>query len=425
MEKIPRREVAPVKKVLAVAGVCIILVLIAVVTWSTVAFNRYSPADPEIAPDARSLGYFLGSYEESRNAFLEKANSLKKSVAGWSLTSVPVPSVKDGGLTVDLLYLPAQKAKKRLLILSSGVHGVEGYTGSALQRMFLDEFAAGEFLAETGVLIIHAMNPYGFKNLRRVTENNVDLNRNCSSDPALYSSKNEGYPAVRHSINPEGKVDVGSLSNVFFHFKAVTMMLKASMKSLRQAILQGQYEYPEGLYFGGKKLEPQVAGISPVVARTVRNYPLVMNIDLHTGYGARGVLHLFPNPIKDAKIRSMVEKTFEGYRIDWGDGADFYTVTGDFSTYLGSLMTRGTYLPMTFEYGTLDSQTTMGSLKSLHITMLENQGVQHGYAGPDDEKTVRTRFREMYYPSSPAWRAKVMTDTRELLRSALAKFAAL
>jgi hypothetical protein len=150
-----------------------------------------------------------------------------------------------------------------------------------------------------------------------------------------------------------------------------------------------------------------------------------MNIDLHTGYGARGVLHLFPNPIEDKNIKAMMEKTFSGYRIDWGDSDDFYTVTGDFSGYIGKLMRKGAYLPMAFEYGTMDSQTTLGSIKSLHTTILENQGVQHGYSSPENEQRVKSRFREMYYPSSPAWRMKVMQDTRALLGSSLPKFSAL
>lgn len=413
------------KNIILVACGIIVLIIVVAIAWSTIAFNRFSPADPAVTADAGSLAYFLDSYAESRNAFRDKADYMKKNFRGVTITSVPVPGKKDADLSVDILYLPAQKEKKRLLILSSGVHGVEGFTGSALQRMFLDEFATRKFLETTGVIIIHAMNPFGFKNIRRVTENNVDLNRNCATDLKLYSSINQGYPSVSPLINPAEKAATGSFGNVFFHIKAVAMMLKASMKSLRQAILQGQYEFPQGLYFGGRDLEPQVRAIAPVVAKAVREYPLVMNIDLHTGYGERGVLHLFPNPIQDKKIRAMVEKTFDGYRIDWGDGADFYTVTGDFSTYLGSLMTRGTYLPMTFEYGTLNSQTTMGSLKSLHTTMLENQGIQHGYAGPDDEKRIKTRFKEMYYPSSPAWRTKVMQDTRAILRSSMAKFSAL
>jgi hypothetical protein len=66
----------------------------------------------------------------------------------------------------------------------------------------------------------------------------------------------------------------------------------------------------------------------------------------------------------------------EGYHIDWGDDDDFYTVTGDFATYVGSTVPEKDYLAMTFEFGTLYTQTTMGSIKALHTVMIKNQGVQ-------------------------------------------------
>ena len=413
------------KKVLAVLVIIIVLLVAGVLAWSTLQFNRYAPADPQVTVDPGAMRYFLNSYDESRDAFLRQAAAMKETYRGVKLDRVSVAGKADSDLSVDVLYIPAQKARKRLLVLSSGVHGVEGFVGSAVQRMFLDEFAAPGLLEHTGLLIVHAMNPYGFKNIRRVTENNVDLNRNSDTDGKLFATKNAGYPSVTGLINPETKVDTRSAGNIFFHVRAVAMIVKASMKALRQAILQGQYEYPRGLYFGGRDFEPQIKSVRPLISRVAGEYPLVMNIDLHTGYGERGVLHLFPNPVKDKKVRSMMEKVFEGYRIDWGDTGDFYTVTGDFSDFVGKLARKGTYLPMSFEYGTLDSQTTLGSMKSLHITILENQGFQFGFASPEDGQRVKAAFKEMYYPSSPAWRTKVMADSRALFKSSLEKFKTL
>ncbi len=42
-------------------------------------------------------------------------------------------------------------------------------------------------LQNTGALLIHALNPYGFAWTRRVTEDNVDLNRN-------FVDHDKGYP---------------------------------------------------------------------------------------------------------------------------------------------------------------------------------------------------------------------------------------
>jgi hypothetical protein len=194
------------------------------------------------------------------------------------------------------------------------------------------------------------------------------------------------------------------------------------MPVLRQAILQGQYEFPKGVYYGGSAPEPQIKSITPFIKNFSDGYPLVMNIDLHTGYGERGTLHLFPDPMKDKKIKAMMEKVFDGYSIDWGDSKDFYTVTGDFPGYLAKIITTGAFLPMTFEYGTLNSQTTVGSIKSLHTTILENQGFNFGYKSDKDKNEVRKNFREMYFPSSPAWRTKVISDSRIITKKTLKQF---
>ncbi len=410
------------KKLIVIVLAVFLLLLGAVIAWSTIKFNSFSFSEAAIALDEKSLGYYLDSYERSRDAFRKVSDDIGKKYKNVKRLTLAVPSNISEGLTVDVLYIPQSKGRKRLLVLSSGVHGVEGFVGSAIQRMFIDDFITADLLHSMGVLIIHGMNPYGFKHYRRVTENNIDLNRNCDTDEALYATKNEGYPKVYPLINPKGSVDTSAFGNRFFHIKAISNILKTSMQTLRQAILQGQYEYPQGVYFGGKQPEAQVKLVSKELGPILRQYSIVLNIDLHTGYGERGVLHLFPNPIEDKNIKAKVENVFKGFSIDWGDTGSFYTTTGDFSTFLGKLIPGNTYLPMTFEYGTMNSNTTLGAIKSLHVTILENQGHHFGYASKADEVRVKSNFLEMYYPTSPSWRMKVMEDTKKVMQIALENF---
>ncbi|PKL16002.1 MAG: hypothetical protein CVV49_18465 [Spirochaetae bacterium HGW-Spirochaetae-5] len=380
----------------------ILIVITAALTWATVSYNLYSPGEINFTPVESDLKYFSESFDESRSLFRKDSAELVKQYKKASRSSFPVPSKSDNDLTVDILYLPSQKKPEKLIIISSGVHGVEGYTGSAVQRMIMEEFITAETLASTGFLFIHSMNPYGFRYNRRVTENNIDMNRNSSADSGLYKTVNEGYPAVSDLINPEGPVNTGSAGNIFFEIRSVLKIIRASMPVLRQAILQGQYQFPKGVYYGGSEPEPQIKSIAPYIKKYSAGYPIVMIIDLHTGYGERGKLHLFPNPVKDLKIRTMME--------------------GDFTSYVENLLNGVTFIPMAFEYGTLDSQTTVGSIKSLHITLLENQGFNYGYKSDKDKSEVQKNFREMYFPSSPAWRTKVISDSRAIMKDVLKRF---
>lgn len=232
-----------------------------------------------------NLVYFQDTYENCRNTFRNMSGELKKKYANAKTGKFNVPSKKDNDLTIDYLYIPPQKKKSKLLILSSGVHGVEGFAGSAAQQLFMTEFLEKVDNSETGILIIHGLNPYGFKYLRRVTENNVDLNRNSDVSTDLYKNKNKGYAKLNDFLNPTIKVNVGSFKNRFFFTRALFKIIGNGIATLRQAILQGQYEYEKGLYFGGKIFEPQIVTMQSFLKEIMKDYSTILEIDIHTGYG--------------------------------------------------------------------------------------------------------------------------------------------
>jgi len=365
--------------------------------------------------------YFNSSYEASREAFREKADKISDTYPEAKLITIYVPAKTDSDLTIDMLYIPCIKDKNKIMILSSGVHGIEGFVGSAVQLMFMDKFINEEFLTRAGLIIIHSVNPYGYKYLRRVSENNIDLNRNSSIDTALYSTANEGYKKVYSFINPKGKVNTKSCGNIFFSFKAILKIIRATMPVLRQAIVQGQYQYPEGLYYGGNYFEPQICRLNPIIDSICEQYKTVFITDLHTGYGEKGKLHLFPNPV-DVETRKRIEIIFAGYQVDWGDSKDFYTTTGDFVDFTGQLNKGKYFIPMTFEYGTMNSQTTKGSLKSIKNMILENQGNLYGYKKERDSIKVHDKFMKMYNPSSEEWRLKIMKDTEDIFKTVISRY---
>lgn len=411
-----------VKTILKTALAVLVLAICIATGYSYVAFNYYRPSMADIPIDDDNLHYFQESYEACRKAFVDKAINAQRQNPSVQLFSVHVPSPTDTALAIDFCHVPPRKPSKKLLILTSGVHGIEGYAGSALQQMVLAELLNHPNSQGMGILLVHGMNPFGFKHTRRVTEHNIDLNRNCYHELDHLSLGNQGYNKLYHMLNPVGKANPHSLRNRFFVWVAIEKIVRESMPALRQAILQGQYEHPAGLYFGGKELEPQVNAFTKVLRDAATGYDTLFCIDLHTVFGQRGTLHLFPNPMDNADTQSHLERLFAGRPIDWGDTKDFYTIHGSFIDYVGKIMPDKYYLPMLFEYGTMNSQSTMGSIASLHRMILENQGHQHGYRSTTDSVAVKGRFREMYFPSSPQWRSKAVADTRQLLTEVMGRY---
>ncbi len=335
------------------------------------------------------MSYYKESYEESRQSFIDLAKSMN-----LELRSHPV-----GSLSFESFYLPPASGKKeKLLILTSGIHGIEGFTGSALQRYFMEQNFFGLKKDDLGILIIHGINPYGFKHELRVTENNVDLNRNFDISEDLFKNENSGYATVYKFLNPNSPY-----TKLDFYASALTNIIKHGMDNLRKAILRGQYQFPDGIFFGGKAFEPQVSLLQNEILRVADGYKQALLVDLHTGFGQRGKLHLFGDRSPFIEQQHMNE-VFHGLQVDYGQEKDFYAVTGGFTVFLAKLFHKKVpFAGIVFEFGTIDSHKTLGSLESLYRMINKDKKL----------------FREMFFPSSPEWRNDVVGQFESTLKHIL------
>ena len=372
------------------------------------------------------LAFFDDSYHASRQSFLAKCERSRTTRPGAGLYSLPVRSTRGEDLTIDALHLPPSGAPEDapLLILSSGLHGVEGFAGAAFQRLVLDSLL--DDFPECGVLLLHALNPFGFQHRRRVTEENIDLNRNFDVSDRLFATENGGYRKLAGVLGPGQAVSASDLDPLAFMRAAAEWSQRFSPRELREAVVRGQYEYADGIYFGGHGFAEQRGLIEPLLKSTMEPYREVLAVDLHTGFGARGVVHLFPDVRpEDTATRGRILELFAGHRIDWSDADDFYTTTGEFVSYIGMLArAEQVFTPMIFEYGTMDSHLPEGGLLAVHNMILENQGMQRGYASDAVRAEVEARFLEMFLPADPDWRASVLDRSLTILRGALERLMA-
>ena len=390
-----------------------------------ITYHSFSPADKGVQIREDNLVYFQDSYEECRQAFLSQAEIVTKKYNGSKLFSIKVPGKTDTALYIDLLYIPPADDSMRLLVISSGIHGIEGFTGSAVQQMFLGELLGRELLECFGVLLIHGINPYGFKYLRRFTENNVDLNRGAETDSSLFCTKNPNYTELYDLLNPVGEASMSDLRNQFFYYFALKEILMHSMIKLKKIFAQGQYEYSEGIFFGGKDFEPQIDSLREILPKYLCCFDTIIAIDLHTGHGKRGLLHLLSAPLVNPAEKARTESMFEGRTIIWGDPEGYYTNTGCFSdSFLGNLCPESIYLHMEFEWGTYDLHKTFGNLKRIQTLILENQGFHYGYSNPGQKEKITKQMLEQYYPSSIAWRSETIVTAKDMLLHVLMKNSA-
>src|SRR5262245_12648489 len=133
---------------------------------------RQCPGD---ATPMTSFDAFSPDYHTARHRFREAAARL-----GWQQEVHPIDPVGPGGseLTMDVASSLGREAQSTVIV-SSGVHGVEGFFGSAVQLGLLDCWHRdGPPSPGVRCVFLHGLNPFGFAWLRRFDENNVDLNRN-------------------------------------------------------------------------------------------------------------------------------------------------------------------------------------------------------------------------------------------------------
>ncbi|HEY6877133.1 MAG TPA: DUF2817 domain-containing protein, partial [Polyangiales bacterium] len=148
---------------------------------------------------------FSPDYDSARARFREAARR-----ARFTLSACPIGQRGPNGteLTIDFAQRGPIHAS-RVLVISSGLHGIEGYFGSAVQWTWLEQ-QTSTLSPGHRVVLIHALNPYGFAHRRRVNEDNVDLNRNFVRQGVAFEGAHPSYRALDPLLNPQqppGRVD--------------------------------------------------------------------------------------------------------------------------------------------------------------------------------------------------------------------------
>lgn len=222
-----------------------------------------------------ALGAFSRTYAESRGKFLDAARA-----AGAAITqhAHPLPGPAGEALATDTAWLGPEDASRVLVVLSA-THGVEGLAGSGPQVHWLRHPDA--LPADTAVLLVHAVNPHGFAWLRRVTEENVDLNRNWV-DFSKPLPENPGYAELHAHYVPRA-LDAGTLAAA--DATIADFRRRHGDDAERVARSSGQYTHADGLFFGGTGPTWARRTSEAILAAHLGRARTVAIVDLHTGLG--------------------------------------------------------------------------------------------------------------------------------------------
>lgn len=347
-----------------------------------------------------SESHFSKTYPEARGRFLDAAAKL-----GADVRSHRIDAECPDELAIDVATLG--EADAPAVVVSSGIHGVEGFFGSAAQLALLDRL--GRAGVEPGIryVLIHGMNPFGFSRLRRFNEDNVDLNRNFLEHIGDYTGAPDGYVRLNGFLNPESPPSRFEPYSV----KAIWNIGRYGLKALRQAVAGGQYEYPRGIFFGGTGPSRSAQIVFENCDSWIGQSRKIVHIDLHTGLGPFGKYKLLL--VKDAGPEGNSWYT-DAFGIDAVKPFDakkgrVYTAKGLFGAWLQKRFAEREYRFVTAEFGTYGNIRVLGAIRA------ENR--LHHYGSKDSPmfRPVKAALLECFCPKDASWRKQVIESSQAVI----------
>lgn len=357
---------------------------------------------------------FPASYEESREAFIQDLETIQ---ARWPSARLESREVSpEDVLSVEWIAADPTGSPQKALVLTCGIHGIEGYVGAGMRRLFLDQFLDRINQTTTGLYLVHAINPWGMKNMRRVSRNNIDLNRNFTQDPEDFQEAiNPAYRYYDHILNPDRPLRTLELEKLGVVSSVVIELLKSGMTHLRNAVLQGQRSNLEGIFCAGRAYEPETQVMMDLLKGILSTYQDVLLLDMHTGYGPKFQMSILNSP-QESRSTAQMQKDFQYPLVLKADPEDFYIMQGDMVNWLYDYQKatgfEGQFYAAAFEFGTI-GENMLGEFISLWNMIFENQLHWQGTLTETTTARVKKTFQEMFFPSNLKWQKKALADCRQ------------
>ncbi|MEM1147286.1 MAG: DUF2817 domain-containing protein [Pseudomonadota bacterium] len=372
------------------------------------------------------MTYFSDSYHHARARFIA---GLERVGFEHEAHSIGLKGPAGEDLTIDVGIRRAPGATHTIMV-SSGLHGVEGFFGSAVQLALLEDQDWLDAAREHTIILIHALNPYGFAWRRRWNEDNVDLNRSFLLPDQTAPDVPPEYRGVMQLLNPQSppsKPDfflpmaIRALWQQALEAKRngapLSKMFAAGFAKLKSTLPTGQYQYPKGLFFGGQTPSALQGILEEHLQLWVGDSPQVTHVDFHTGLGRRGdyALLLRPKPAKEDL--ALLEERFGAEYLDYNTGIDeetiSYQASGVLSVWIKAQLKQTRYQALTAEFGTYPNLHVLKCLRA------ENRA--HHWGQPEAEHAwTREDLLEAFSPEDENWRTQSVRQGITICRQAIA-----
>jgi hypothetical protein len=350
---------------------------------------------------------FSRDFAEARTRFREAA-----AAAGATLDthSYPVSGPSGEDLSTDIAWIGPRDAEN-VFVTVSGTHGVEGFCGSAAQTDWLSRGEASRLKPTTAAMLVHAINPYGFAWLRRVTHENVDLNRNWIDFSDALPRRPE-YDDIAPALCPsEWTAESRAQTLATLH----GYIAKHGQPTFVEAVSGGQYHHPRGLFYGGTAPTAARRTLESIFATRLSGAQRIGIIDYHTGLGPYGYGELMVSAPRGSDAYERARSWYGTTVIPVGsaDSASA-TIGGDWLSAAPKLLPNALVSTIAIEFGTVPLLQVLDALRA------DNWLHAHGNPEASWPDPIKQQILGAFYVDSDVWRGMVLGQSLAVCRQTIA-----
>lgn len=358
------------------------------------------------ATKSKVIDYFSIDYQEARKKFLEAAQTTGASIESFQN---PHSGPQSKALYTDVAAIGSKNATD-ILVLGSGTHGVEGFAGSGIQTGLLREGIASALKPNVRIIMIHAINPYGFAYLRRSNEENIDLNRNFIDYSKPYP-KNDGYAELADVISPKS---ISVWENTKLRLSLLWYRLRYGKVALIQALSGDQFSQPQGLFFGGHHEAWSSKTLKEIARRYLSNAMRVTFIDFHTGLGPHGDAEVIMNvKANSPPFKRAVQLWGDRVKTTVNGGSVSVDLLASLKLAIPKMIPQAEVTAVSLEFGTYPAKEVFLALRA------ENWLHHYGGENHPEAQKIKSELLRVFYPNTDDWKLQVWQQGKEIVDQAL------
>ncbi|MGR9052886.1 MAG: DUF2817 domain-containing protein, partial [Gammaproteobacteria bacterium] len=242
---------------------------------------------------------------------------------------------------------------------------------------------------------------------------NIDLNRNFIDFSDI--PNNEGYRDLAQTLTPS-EWHAAALADIQARIDAYRD--RYGRRQAELAVSGGQYQYPDGLFYGGNAPSWSRRNIETIIGDyRLDRRALVAVIDVHSGLGPYGYGEMICDHPPESEGAKLAKRWFGDSVTEPALGTSTSVPKWGLLDYAWhrAFGDRGCYLTLEFGTYSVDAMFSVLCEENYFRQRYWKDGIE-----TDAYRAVRAKLRHFFYPNNTDWKEMVLFRTAQVFQQAIA-----